>query len=377
MRVALISGTFPYDLCGVGLHTSYLARALSMRGIDVHVVTATRHLASESLSGINIILHQTRPFGVRATFEVRSLIERIKPDIIHMQLPVRYNQLGAIVFCLLLRFITRGIPFLLTLHEFSEGRMLSRVRGAALIASAPYVLFTNPNDLVLAIQLFPWRQSCFFHVPLGPTLPLEIENERAIGQPRDSHSIAYLGIIYPRKGLEVLLRALVQLKDELPGIRVHVLSRFIPRESYHRAIYRMAEELGILEKVVWYENLTDEEIVRQLRRCAITCLPYPGGATFRRSTLLEALTAGTAVITTKGLRTPPDLQHGHNVYLVPPGDPEALAAAIRSLVSSPDLVSVLCRGGVALAKRFSWQRIAAETETVYRELLRREKGSLL
>ena len=59
--------------------------------------------------------------------------------------------------------------------------------------------------------------------------------------------------------------------------------------------------------------------------------------------------------------------------LVPPHDPAALTAALRKLAESPAYARALGRAGMARARRFySWERVAAELETVYESIISQE-----
>jgi glycosyltransferase involved in cell wall biosynthesis len=82
--------------------------------------------------------------------------------------------------------------------------------------------------------------------------------------------------------------------------------------------------------------------------------------------VLEAWSAGKAVVASAvgGLR---DLiADGETGLLIPPGAPEALAGALRTLLASGDLRKRLGEAGRELARgQYSWGRIAAETERIY------------
>jgi glycosyltransferase involved in cell wall biosynthesis len=60
---------------------------------------------------------------------------------------------------------------------------------------------------------------------------------------------------------------------------------------------------------------------------------------------------------------------GDAALLFPPGDHEALAAALERLLSDEALRSDLSARGPARAARFTWERAAQETLAVYREAL--------
>jgi hypothetical protein len=56
---------------------------------------------------------------------------------------------------------------------------------------------------------------------------------------------------------------------------------------------------------------------------------------------------------------------------VPPRDPRALAAGVRSLLLHPERRRRMgAEGARRVARRYTWQQVAAETETVYGRLLR-------
>jgi glycosyltransferase involved in cell wall biosynthesis len=369
LKVCFVTGTYPDIQCGVGFHTFFLAEALALQGCQISVITTASSLISKHLiNKENPCLHLTiNRWSLFSCFAVKRALEKIDPDIVHIQLPVRISPIYTSILLPLLRLIYRKKPLIVSLHEFSEGSWLSKIRGVFLTLSAPYVIFPNPNDLRLAIRLFPsWRHR-FFHVPIGPTLPLQ--EVMKVEKPwRDRNAIAYLGILYPRKGLETLFYAIAKVIHEIPQVRLHILSSFSENNPYHRYLKNLGQNLGISDNLIWYSNLSSYEIATRLVHCNISCLPYPGGATFRRSTLLEALTAGTVVITTKTALTPEQLVHGENVYLIPPNDPLALSRAILRLYYDDKICDLIRERGYKLAQEFSWVNIALKTLEVYKTI---------
>jgi glycosyltransferase involved in cell wall biosynthesis len=368
LRVSLVTGTYPPVQCGVGFHTAFLARALVAQGVEVTVITW------EHGQGGSRGLHPDDPWVITLDASplhwrlVSDRLEQIRPDVVHVQLPVRRDRLRSVLLFPLLRMTYRRAPVLLTLHEFTEGRMLSFARGAALIAGAEHVIFPNPRDLDIARRLFPRAKARFHHIPIGPTLP--IEQALRNGQPlREAHALAYLGILYPGKGLEVLLMAVARVASRFRHVRLHILSAFDPHQRYHRHLRDLADRLAIADQVVWYSYLSSEEVAARLVRCSIACLPYPQGATLRRSTLLEALAAGTAVITTRTRWTPDHLISAGAAWFVPPGDVTALATAIERLWQDSDLAQFLRERGQALSREFTWDVIASQTVQLYQKVL--------
>jgi glycosyltransferase involved in cell wall biosynthesis len=83
--------------------------------------------------------------------------------------------------------------------------------------------------------------------------------------------------------------------------------------------------------------------------------------------VLEAMVRGTPVLAVRAGSLPDT--GGDAAEYFEPGDPDALAAALAKLLSSPEIRAELGQRGREWGARFSWERTARETVAVYRELL--------
>jgi len=76
----------------------------------------------------------------------------------------------------------------------------------------------------------------------------------------------------------------------------------------------------------------------------------------------ENASRGRPVISTRGKTLERFFLHGENVFLCPPRDPDALAAAIQSLMDRADLRARLGLGALKLSEEwFSWDRAVERT----------------
>lgn len=151
---------------------------------------------------------------------------------------------------------------------------------------------------------------------------------RGDGPPR----LVYAGQLYPRKGVEVLLRALA----ELPGVPALVIGGRAggdPREGELRAL---AGRLGVGERVSWAGHVSQREIAARLRRGDVAVVPTRadgdqeiGGAPLK---LLELMACGLAVLASDLPAIRCALRDGENGRLFAEGDPGALAAGARGLL---------------------------------------------
>ena len=86
--------------------------------------------------------------------------------------------------------------------------------------------------------------------------------------------------------------------------------------------------------------------------------------------IVEAMAAGLPVVATASEGALEIIEDGFDGKLVPAGHPETLAQAIDDLLDDPLECSRLGRNGeVAARERYSIQRMASDTERVYREVL--------
>jgi glycosyltransferase involved in cell wall biosynthesis len=119
--------------------------------------------------------------------------------------------------------------------------------------------------------------------------------------------------------------------------------------------------------VEWWGRRDDMDDV--IAAAAIVCLPSTYGEGVPK-VLLEALAAGRAVVATDIAGCRELIVDDENGLLVPPGDPEALAAAVIALAGDPARRARLGAAGRRLAEaRLGVEAIARATLVVYRDAL--------
>ena len=174
--------------------------------------------------------------------------------------------------------------------------------------------------------------------------------------------VLYFGTVRPYKGVEVLLEAF----SDVEGAELWVVGH--PLGMSMEPLGRLARQTpGRVRFVSRY--VTDPEAPAFLRRADLLVLPH------RRVDQSGVLFAGLAfgkpmVLSAVGGFAEVARDHGVG-RLVPPGDPRALAAAIRELLEDEEQRRALGeRAAAAAAGPFSWDRIAESTLALYEELRR-------
>ena len=180
--------------------------------------------------------------------------------------------------------------------------------------------------------------------------------------------LAYIGLIYPGKGLETLLTALQLVNRRRSNVRlvsvVGISSNDSPdRRRYVQEIYRLPKKLGIDERVMWKTYRWDSDEASAYLRAADACiLPFDIGVQMNNSTLSAAAVHGLPIIATRGRRLEQPFVDQENIFLCPPKDPVAIASAIETLIDKPDLQRRLHVGVLKLAQEwFSWDKAIERT----------------
>jgi glycosyltransferase involved in cell wall biosynthesis len=162
----------------------------------------------------------------------------------------------------------------------------------------------------------------------------------------------------PQKGHADLLAAAVQV----PGA-LFALAGDGPQRA---SLEALAARLGIADRVRFLG--TRDDIPDLLAACDVFALPslYEGSSL----AVLEAMAARRAVIASAIGGTDELIEDGRDGFLVPPGDPEALAAALARLLNDAELRARLAANARERVEReFSRERMAARVGAAYEELL--------
>lgn len=172
----------------------------------------------------------------------------------------------------------------------------------------------------------------------------------------------YLGTIEPRKNVTGLLRAYASLPAETRRRAPLIL---VGGWGWNSDDARaMLDQSPWREEVRWLDYLSDDELVAVVN--GARALVYPSFYEGFGMPTVEAMNCGVPVISTAagGLAE----AVGDAALVVPPGDDDALAQAMKALVDSPDLAAELSRRGERQGQRFDWSTTARVTLDAYRKV---------
>jgi glycosyltransferase involved in cell wall biosynthesis len=150
---------------------------------------------------------------------------------------------------------------------------------------------------------------------------LESEKGR---QGSDGRTALFFGLIKPYKGLDVLLKALTQARIAVPQLKLLVAGEVYGSKDRYLKLIR---QLGLTEAVeAEFRYVGEDEVASYFQRADVCVLPYKSAT--QSGVIATAYSFGLPVIASDVGGLGEYVKDGETGLLVPPGDPEALAAAL-------------------------------------------------
>ena len=176
---------------------------------------------------------------------------------------------------------------------------------------------------------------------------------------REPALVVFAGRCSESKGIYDLLQAALMLRRELPRLRIECAG-----DGDLDEVERAIASLGLADRVRLHGWVGPQQRDELLARAGVFVLP--SHAEGLPMSLLEAMAAGCPVIATAVGGIPDLIRGGVNGLLVPAGDTEALAAAIRRVVDDPAFARSLGEAARAtIAARFTIERMVERLEQLY------------
>jgi glycosyltransferase involved in cell wall biosynthesis len=264
---------------------------------------------------------------------VSAAVRRFAPDVLHAHwwLPAGF-------------FASRsGVPYLITSHG-SDIRLLER---GALVRKVALHIFQRAARVTTASQfladdihrLLPSLGAEVMVTPMPVNVAGFLQGSRM--QKLEPPRILYAGNLVASKGVDVLLRAVAELRHRGLVCELKVLGQG-PAQAELQAL---AHSLGIAGLITWSSFVSQEKMADEYGASTVTVLPSRGRAEGLGLTLVEALLAGCAVVGTAAGGIPEVVIHERTGLIARDGDASDLASKIQRLLTDPPLRERLTRDG--------------------------------
>ena len=242
------------------------------------------------------------------------------------------------------------------------GRWYSFVRMQGKVArSMPRIVVVSENSINDIEKDMGVRRDRMRLVPVGVDPDLFTPLPHVEREPQRLITTASADVAL--KGLSYLLEALAKLRTER-DVRLTIIGK--PRAG---ASADLIDSLGLKDCIDYVSGVPDEAIVELYARSTLAVVPslYEGFSL----PAIEAMSTGICLVATTGGALPEVTgRDGDTVLSCPPGDVDALAAAIRRGLDDADLrARVGAAGRKRVVERWSWRHCAQLTVEQYREVL--------
>lgn len=386
MRIALISehasplaALGGVDAGGQNVHVAALARELAAMDNEVRVYTrrddqtSPRAVPADGYyvvhldAGPPVALSKDDLFPHMGQFAAQLVAEwrRWQPDVAHA-----HFWMSGVAATEAAKQV--GVPVVQTFHALgvvkrrhqgradgSPAERLAEERRLAMRAQHIIATCTDESQELLALGAPAERISI---VPCG----VDLRRFRQRGRRRRRSSrprLVAVARLVERKGLHDTVQALAGIPDaEL------VIAGGPPREQLEDSdeacrLLRTARAAGISNRVRLLGGIPQSEVAALLRASDVAVLvPWyePFGIV-----PVEAMACGVPVVGSAVGGLLDTVQHGVTGLLVPPRHPDAVADAVRRLLTDARLRDRMGRAGAARARAYDWRTIAASTLDVY------------
>ena len=381
MKILLALTYYRPHVSGLTIYVERLARALVRRGHAVTVLTSqyNRRLAEwEPLQGVNVI---RVPVALRVskgvvmpTIGIEATRQVLSHDVLSLHLP----QLDA--WGIALRGRLFGRPTVLTYHCD-----LQLPRGLMNAAASVAVKAANNVAATLAQRVVAYTEDFAIHTPFLRrylrklrVIPPPVEVAQADASARSAFArrwqadggpvIGMAARLATEKGVEYLLDALPWIRRRYPGAKVLFAGQHenvLGEAEYRRSLQSRLDAAGA--SWVFLGLLDPVEMAAFFHGCDVTVLPSINSTESFGLVQIESMLCGTPVIASDlpGVRHP--VRSTGMGKIVPPRDPQALAAAVLEVLERPQ---DFAGDAERLAQVYSPEETARRYEAVFLELLR-------
>lgn len=350
LRILIGCDTFSPDVNGAARFAERLAAGFVRRGDDVHVVAPSKkhRLAgafAETIEGERMTVHRWASWHLvphdwlrivlpwRARTHARRLLDRLNPDVIHIQSHIINGR------ALAKEGKRRGIRVVATNHVMPENifdfSLLPDVLRNALIRwgwrDAYSVL-----KLASAVTTPTQRAADFLerNTHLRDVLPvscgLRASDYTADLAPRDRNELVFVGRVTLEKEIDVIVRALARLD---PGLDAHLT--IVGDGDQRKHLARLADELGVADRVHFTGLVSDEQLRGHLTRASAFVIASI--AELQSIATMEAMASGLPIVAANAMALPHLVKNGKNGYLFQPGNDRECAERIaKVLTASPE-----------------------------------------
>jgi mannosyltransferase len=183
------------------------------------------------------------------------------------------------------------------------------------------------------------------------------------------YAIGCFGRVRAQKGSDVFVDAMVKLLPRYPDFTAVMVGAVTPEQAaFASDLRKRIADAGLTSRIIITGELAIEEVQLWYRR--LTIYAFTSRNEGFGLTLIEAMAAGAALVASRAGAAELVVEEGVTGLLTPPGDADALAAAIEPLMRDPAAAAAMgARARGRVLEKFSLDVEASKIAAVYRRLV--------
>jgi len=348
-----ILSTYPPTPCGLATFTAALANGLTANGADVSVVRISDGPPSTSTPVIGELVNGS-PASVAACAE---LLNRSDVAVIQHEYGIYGGVDGDEVVDIIEGLCVPSIVIAHTILKDPTPHQRSVLE--TVTALADQVVVMSGAAAQRLCRDFDVDRRKVTTVPHGATIPTNATVMRG-GRP----TLLTWGLLGPGKGIERVIEAMGSLNDVPGRPRYLVAGRTHPKvlaadgEAYRDARTEQARRSGVADSVCFDAGYRSVSTLTALvQSAAVVVLPYDSTDQVTSGVLVDAIASGRPVVATAFPHAVELLNSGAGI-VVGHDDPDALASALRRILTQPRLAGAMAAEARRLAPEMAWPVVA-------------------
>ncbi len=347
-RVGVLS-TYPPTPCGLATFSAALSGALSASGADVSVV----RVADGSPSSSNRVVGELVNGSTGSAAACADLLNQNDVAVIQHE----YGIYGGVDGDEVVEIVDGlRVPSIVVAHTIlKDPTPHQRSVFETITAMADQVVVMSDGALQRLREVYNFDRRKVTTIAHGATVPTAARPKRP-GRP----TLLTWGLMGPGKGVERVIEAMGSLHD-LPGRpRYMVAGRTHPKvlaaegEAYRDARIEQARRSGVADSVCFDPGYRDVAMLTELiQSSSVVVLPYDSTDQVTSGVLVDAIASGRPVIATAFPHAIELLSSGAGI-VVGHDDPDALASALRRVLTQPRLAGSMAAEARQLAPQMAW-----------------------
>lgn len=359
LRFGFLS-TYPPTQCGLATFTQALSHALAddngdptvVRVVDTPSSSAERQLTKRDVA-VELVAGDATSRGASV-----AILNGFDSVIIQHEYGIYGGPDGEEILAVI-EALT--VPSIVVLHTVLEAPTIAQRAVLERIgALATLLVVMSERALAILRAHYDVPMAKVSVIPHGVPEPTSPPHHQLSGR-----RVLTWGLIGPGKGIERGIRAMADLTDLDPPVEYLVVGKTHPKvaasngEEYRESLIRLTHDLGLDDVVRFVDDYLDaDQLAEFIDSADIVLLPYDTRDQVTSGVLVEALSAGKPVVSTRFPHAVELLTAGAGIIV--DHQPWEVAEALRTILENPDIARSMSAAAKRIGGHMGWRVVAAQ-----------------